>query len=60
VRRHALVLWFLGLAALGLLRFWMKWKEAAGATLAFDAWLWLAGAGACAAAAAVAWLRARR
>ena len=58
--KHALGLWFLGLAALGLLRFWMEWREAGDAPLPIDGWLWLAGGGICAAVAAIALIRPRR
>lgn len=59
--RHALGLWFLGIAALGVMRFWMERREAGGAPLAADAWLWLAGSVACAVAAIVAfWWTSRR
>lgn len=40
--RHALGLWFLGLAALGFMRFFMKVDRADGLPLPTDAWLWLA------------------
>lgn len=58
--KHALGLWFLGLAALGLLRFWMEWREAGGAPLPADAWLWLAGGGVCAAVGCAALIRSLR
>lgn len=57
--QHALGLWFLGLAALGLLRFWMGWREADGAALAIDGWLWLAGGAACTAVGCLALIRSR-
>lgn len=55
--RHALGLWFLGVAAIGLLRFWMEHREAGAAPLAADAWLWLAGGATCGLAGTVALLR---
>ncbi len=43
--RYALGLWFLGLAALGFVRFFMKaFDDGGGLQLTTDAWLWLAGA----------------
>jgi len=42
--RYALGLWFLGIAALGFVRFFMKAFEASGFQPTTDAWLWLAGA----------------
>ncbi|RZA22242.1 MAG: hypothetical protein EOP93_00755 [Lysobacteraceae bacterium] len=57
--RHALGLWFLGIAALGLMRWWMKIGRQAGAAHAPDAMLWLAGSIAMAAIGLVA-LRRRR
>jgi hypothetical protein len=42
-RRHALALWFLGIAALGLLRWWMKVGREGAAAQAPDAMLWLGG-----------------
>lgn len=41
--RHALGLWFLGIAALGVLRWWMKTGRDAGSIHAPDAVLWLTG-----------------
>ena len=57
--RHALSLWLFGIAALGLLRFWMKLREAGPVPLPLDGWLWLAGSGACA-IVGLALLRTRR
>jgi hypothetical protein len=58
--KYALGLWFLGVAALGLLRFWMEWREAGGAPLPADAWLWLVGSLVCAVPAVIAFWKARR
>ena len=44
MRRYAIGLWFCGIAALGLLRWWMKVVRENGAADALDAKLWLAGA----------------
>ena len=41
--RHALGLWFLGIAALGVIRWWMKVGREASSAQAPDARLWLAG-----------------
>jgi len=41
--RHALGLWFLGIAALGFMRWWMKVGHEASSAQAPDAMLWLAG-----------------
>lgn len=57
--RYALGLWFCGIAVLGLLRFWLKAREAGDLPLALDAWLWLAGSLLCALIGVVALLRAR-
>lgn len=57
--RHALALWFLGVTILGLLRFWLEWREARGAPLAVDGWLWLAGSVACAVVAVLAFCTGR-
>ena len=42
LQRCALGLWFLGLGALGLLRWWMRYARDAGATSdpVMQAWLW--------------------
>src|SRR5690606_21952495 len=58
--KHALGLWFLGIAALGLLRFWMEWREAGNAPLPGDAWLWLVGSGVCAAVGGIVLIRSGR
>lgn len=58
--RHAVSLWLFGVAALGLLRFWMKVREAGDAPLALDVWLWLAGSCACVLVGLFALLRGRR
>lgn len=55
--RHALALWFAGLAALGLLRFWRAWHELAGQDAPISMWLWLAGSLACAVVALAVFLR---
>ena len=52
--RHALGLWFLGIAALGFLRWWMKAVRDGGSLHAPDAILWLAGSIAMAAIGLVA------
>lgn len=44
MRRYAIGLWFIGIAALGLMRWWMKVVRENGAADALDAKLWLAGA----------------
>jgi hypothetical protein len=58
--RHALALWFSGLGALGLLRFWLKLQRSGNAALTVDGWLWLGGALACLLVAAIAVLRSAR
>ena len=57
--RHALGLWFLGIAALGFMRWWMKIGREAGSAQAPDAILWLAGSIAMAAVGLVALWRSR-
>ena len=57
--RHALGLWFLGIAALGFLRWWQKTAGDAGAVHAPDVVLWLAGSIAIAAIGLVALWRGR-
>ena len=57
--RHALGLWFLGIAALGFMRWWMKVGREAGSAQAPDAILWLAGSLAMAAIGLVALWRSR-
>ena len=57
--RHALGLWFLGIAALGFMRWWMKIGREAGSALAPDVMLWLAGSIAMAAVGLVALWRSR-
>lgn len=57
--RHALSLWLFGVAALGLLRFWMKLREAGDTPLALDGWLWLVGSCVCALVGLVALVRGR-
>ena len=52
-------LWFLGMAALGFLRWWMKIGRDAGTVQTPDAMLWLAGSIAMAAVGLVALWRAR-
>ena len=56
---HASGLWFLGMAAPGFLRWWMKIGRDAGTVQAPDAMLWLAGLIAMAAVGLVALCRAR-
>ena len=58
--RHALGLWFLAIAALGVMRFWMKWREAGAAALPAGDWLWLAGGGICAAIGCLTLIRTSR
>ena len=57
--RHALGLWFLGIAALGFLRWWMKIARDAGPVQAPDVMLWLAGSIAMAAIGLLALWRSR-
>ena len=57
---HALALWFRGLGALGLLRFWMKLQRSGDAALTADGWLWLGGGLPCLLVGAVAALRRAR
>lgn len=57
--RHALGLWFLGIAALGFLRWWQKTRIDADAGQAPDAVLWLAGSIAMTAIGLVALWRSR-
>ena len=57
--RNALGLWFLGIAALGFMRWWMKFAREAASAQAPDATLWLAGSIAMAAIGLVALWRAR-
>ena len=57
--RHALGLWFLGIAALGFMRWWMKVGREGGSALAPDVMLWLAGSIAMAAVVLVALWRSR-
>ena len=57
--RHALGLWFLGIAALGLLRWWMKIGRDGGSLQTPDAMLWLAGSIAMAAIGLLALWRSR-
>lgn len=57
--RYALGLWFCGIAALGLLRFWMKLRESGTLPLPVDAWLWLAGSLVCALVGMIALFKAR-
>ena len=57
--RHALGLWFLGIASLGFLRWWQKTGSDASAGQAPDAMLWLAGSIAMAAIALAALWRGR-
>lgn len=57
--RHALALWFLGIAALGFMRWWMKVGREAGSAQAPDAMLWLACSIAMAAIGLVALWRSR-
>lgn len=59
VARNALGLWFLGIAALGFMRWWMKVGREAASAQAPDASLWLAGSIAMAAIGLVALWRAR-
>lgn len=57
--RHALGLWFLGLGALGLLRWWLKIGRDGGSVHAPDAMSWLAGSIAMATIGLVALWRSR-
>lgn len=57
--RQALGLWFLGIAALGLMRWWQKTGGHTAAGQAPDAMLWLAGSIAMAAIGLVALWRGR-
>ena len=57
--RNALGLWFLGLAALGFLRWWLKIGRDAATTQPTDAMLWLAGSIAMAMIGLVALWRSR-
>ena len=57
--RHALGLWFLGIAALGFLRWWMKVDREGASAQAPDALLWLAGSIAMSAIGLVALWRGR-
>ena len=57
--RHALGLWFLGIAALGFMRWWMKIGREAGSAQAPDVMLWLAGSIAMAAVGLAALWRSR-
>lgn len=57
--RHALGLWFLAIAALGFLRWWMKTGRDGGPVHAPDAVLWLAGSIAMAAIGLLALWRSR-
>ena len=58
--RHALALWFCGIAVLGGLRWWAKVVREGGAPSTPDSWLWLAGSAACAVAGIWLLVRARR
>ena len=57
--RHALGLWFLGIASLGFVRWWMKIGRDGGSVHAPDAMLWLAGSIAMAAIGLLALWRSR-
>jgi len=57
--RHALGLWFLGIAALGFMRWWMKIGRESGSADAPDVMLWLAGSIAMAVVGLVALWRRR-
>ena len=57
--RHALGLWFLGIAALGFMRWWMMVGREAGSAHAPDVMLWLAGSITMAAVGLVALWRSR-
>lgn len=57
--RHALGLWFLGIAALGFMRWWMKVGREGAAMHAPDVVLWLAGSIALAAIGLLTLWRAR-
>lgn len=57
--RHALGVWFLVIAALGFVRWWLKTGRDAGSAQAPDATLWLAGSIAMAAIGLVALWRSR-
>jgi hypothetical protein len=57
--RHALGLWFLAIAALGFMRWWMKVGREGASTQAPDVVLWLAGSIVLALVGLVALWRAR-
>jgi hypothetical protein len=57
--RNALGLWFLAIAALGLMRWWMKVAREDAVTYAPDVALWLAGSIAMAAIGLIALWRGR-
>ena len=59
LQRQALGLWFLGIAALGFMRWWQKAGSDASAAHGPDVVLWLAGAIAMTAVALVALWRGR-
>ena len=59
LQRQALGLWFLGIAALGFMRWWQKAGSDPSATQVADALLWLAGSIAMAAIGLVALWRGR-
>lgn len=47
LHRHALGLWFCGIALLGGMRFLMKYRALAGQAPPPDVWLWLTGSCVC-------------
>lgn len=57
--RNALGLWFLAIAALGLMRWWMKVAREGASAFAPDVALWLAGSIAMAAIGLIALWRSR-
>ena len=57
--RHALGLWFLGIATLGFMRWWMKVGREGASAQAPDAILWLVGSIAMAVVGLVALSRSR-
>jgi hypothetical protein len=58
--RHALALWLFGIATLGLLRSWLKLREAGAAALPLDGWLWFGCSCACAIVGLAVLVRGRR
>ncbi len=58
--RHALGLWFCAIAALGLLRVWMKIVREGQAPWPPDLWPWIVGTALCAAVGVALLVRERR